>query len=119
MTKILNCLDSLCPESALPGSNYCSRHRPGPALTTVSIDAVIDLLNHWLVIDSPAITALVNARVPCTGVALAALTEVTVTADGTVGLIGILNGLFHPAKLMFVMDGEHIVQFGRLPDVWP
>lgn len=65
---------------------------------TLSVDEAIEFLNSLIALDAEAITELVETRAACRGNALADHPTVQVhvvsPALSTVGILGILNGLF-------------------------
>lgn len=87
---------------------------------TVNVEDAIDLLNEILELDPAAAHALVENRVTCND-ALADHASVQVQADNTrlsVGLLGVLNGLFGsneegwgPIAAVFDDDGEVLLRF--------
>jgi hypothetical protein len=67
----------------------------------VTVENVVNLLNELIELDPDAVTALVNARVPCNArVASHPTVQVGVVDDGgyRVGPLGLLNGLFKTTK---------------------
>lgn len=83
-----------------------------------SIDDTIEFLNSLLIIDAVAVTNLVEHRVECS---VALTTHPTVQTVGkTVGMLGILNGLFDvdaagwgPITAVYDDDGTVIIAFKR------
>ena len=65
-------------------------------MKTVDVNIAIDYLNSLLLLDRDAVTALVMHRVPCNEKIINNPEIQTLTEDGvsSVGLLGILNGLF-------------------------
>ncbi len=83
----------------------------------MTIDNAIDLMNDALKCDGVAISQLAFTRVPCNQ-ALAQHPSIQVSGESTVGLLGILNGLFGIDSRgrgyieAYVYDGQ-IVRFQR------
>lgn len=85
---------------------------------------VCELLNEALRLDPDAIDALFRHRVPCNE-SLAAHPSIQVTTEPTVGLLGLLNGLFgiqpatdlHPGfgPISAVVAQGRIVEFVTTP----
>lgn len=109
------CPRGCAPTAAVPdgGIPYaicpvCYNEARKPTESSVTIARAIELLNELIALDEDAVTALFENRVPCNeALADHPTVQIVVNAENkyTVGLLGIING-------MFGVDGRGIGQIG-------
>lgn len=78
--------------------------------TSITLDELVSFLNELVALDADAVTALFENRVPCNeALADHPTVQIVVNAENkyTVGLLGIING-------MFGVDGRGIGQIGAV-----
>ena len=84
----------------------------GKGNTVIRVDDVVDALNLWLERDRGAVMSAVNARVDCsTTMEIHPHVQVQRTPDGlaALGLLGVLNGVFHAGQSMVNRVEEYII----------